>query len=241
MKAFLLAGGLGTRLRPLTDSTAKCLLPVQGTPMLQIWFDICRQYGIDEVLINVHSHGDAVRKFIHEQKDGPRMRLFEETELLGSAGTVRANQEWVSEEGCFWVFYADVLTTTNLNRMLAFHDSRAQIATIGVYEVPDPSRCGVVQVDERGVVIDFVEKPKTPAGNLAFSGLLLATPALLNYIPEIVPVDLGFHVLPRIVGRMAAYQISDFIVDIGTLETYRAAQNTWPGRSQSQTQGVARV
>ena len=241
MKAFLLAGGLGTRLRPLTDSTAKCLLPVQGTPMLQIWFDICRQYGIDEVLINVHSHGDAVRKFIHEQKDGLRMRLFEETELLGSAGTVRANQEWVSEERCFWVFYADVLTTTNLNRMLAFHDSRAQIATIGVYEVPDPSRCGVVQVDERGVVIDFVEKPKTPAGNLAFSGLLLATPALLNYIPEIVPVDLGFHVLPRIVGRMAAYQISDFIVDIGTLETYRSAQNTWPGRSQSQTQGVARV
>ena len=241
MKAFLLAGGLGTRLRPLTDSTAKCLLPVQGTPMLQIWFDICRQYGIDEVLINVHSHGDAVRKFIHEQKDGLRMRLFEETELLGSAGTVRANQEWVSKERSFWVFYADVLTTTNLNRMLAFHDSRAQIATIGVYEVPDPSRCGVVQVDERGVVIDFVEKPKTPAGNLAFSGLLLATPALLNYIPEIVPVDLGFHVLPRIVGRMAAYQISDFIVDIGTLETYRAAQNTWPGRSQSQTQGVARV
>ena len=241
MKAFLLAGGLGTRLRPLTDSTAKCLLPVQGTPMLQIWFDICRQYGIDEVLINVHSHGDAVRKFIHEQKDGLGMRLFEETELLGSAGTVRANQEWVSKERSFWVFYADVLTTTNLNRMLSFHDSRTQIATIGVYEVPDPSRCGVVQLDERGVVIDFVEKPKTPAGNLAFSGLLLATPALLNYIPEIVPVDLGFHVLPRIVGRMAAYQISDFIVDIGTLETYRAAQNTWPGRSQSQTQGVARV
>ena len=241
MKAFLLAGGLGTRLRPLTDSTAKCLLPVQGTPMLQIWFDICRQYGIDEVLINVHSHGDAVRKFIHEQKDGLRIRLFEETELLGSAGTVRANQEWVSKEPSFWVFYADVLTTTNLNRMLSFHDSRTQIATIGVYEVPDPSRCGVVQLDERGVVIDFVEKPKTPAGNLAFSGLLLATPALLNYIPEIVPVDLGFHVLPRIVGRMAAYQISDFIIDIGTLETYRAAQNTWPGRSQSQTQGVARV
>jgi NDP-sugar pyrophosphorylase family protein len=125
--------------------------------------------------------------------------------------------------------------------MLVFHDSRAQIATIGVYEVPDPSRCGVVQVDERGVVIDFVEKPKTPAGNLAFSGLMLATPALLNFIPESVPVDLGFHVLPQIVGRMAAYQISDFIVDIGTLETYQAAQHAWPGRSQSQRQGAVRA
>jgi mannose-1-phosphate guanylyltransferase len=241
MKAFLLAGGLGTRLRPLTDSTAKCLLPVQGTPMLQIWFDICRQYGIDEVLVNVHSHSDAVRKFIHGHQDSLTVRLFEETSLLGSAGTVLANREWVNKERSFWVFYADVLTTTNLNRMLAFHDSRDQIATIGVYEVPNPSRCGVVQVDERSVIIDFVEKPKSPVGNLAFSGLMLATPALLNFIPESVPVDLGFHVLPQIVGRMAAYRIPDFIVDIGTLETYQVAQDTWPGPSQSQKQGVVRA
>ncbi|MBZ5501610.1 MAG: nucleotidyltransferase family protein [Acidobacteriia bacterium] len=241
MKAFLLAGGLGTRLRPLTDSTPKCLLPVQGTPLLQIWFDICRQYGIDEVLINVHSHGDAVRRFIDEHKDSLRVRLFEETTLLGSAGTVLANREWVDKERSFWVFYADVLTTANLNQMLAFHCSRGQIATIGVYEVPEPSRCGIVQVDERGVVFDFVEKPKAPVGNLAFSGLMLATPALLKFIPDNYPVDLGFHVLPQIVGRMAAYRIPEFLIDIGTLETYRAAQDIWPGRSPSQEQGGFRV
>jgi mannose-1-phosphate guanylyltransferase len=234
MKAFLLAGGHGTRLRPLTDSTPKCLLPVHGIPLLQIWFDIFREYRIEEVLINVHSHGDAVRRFIDEHKVNLKVRLFEESILLGSAGTVLANREWVNKERSFWVFYADVLTTTNLNQMLAFHDSRGQIATIGVYEVPDPSRCGIVQVDERGVVIDFVEKPKAPIGNLAFSGLMLARPALLNFIPDICPVDLGFHVLPQIVGRIAAYQIPDFLIDIGTLETYGAAQKTWPGFSQSQ-------
>lgn len=241
MKAFLLAGGLGTRLRPLTDSTPKCLLPVQGTPLLQIWFDICRQYGIDEVLINVHSHGDAVRRFIDEHKDSLRVRLFEETTLAGSAGTVLANREWVDKERSFWVFYADVLTTANLNQMLAFHDSRGQIATIGVYEVSDPSRCGIVQVDDNDVVRDFVEKPQTPVGNLAFSGLMLATPALLDEIPDTSPVDLGFHVLPQIVGRMAAYRIPDFLIDIGTLETYRAAQDIWPSRSQPQKQGGCRV
>ncbi|SRR5882724_11189482 len=241
MKAFLLAGGLGSRLRPLTDSTPKCLLPVQGIPLLQIWFDIFRQYNIDEVLINVHSHGDAVRRFIDDHKDGLKVRLFEENTLLGSAGTVLANREWVNKERSFWIFYADVLTTTNLNQMLTFHNSRGQIATIGVYEVPDPSRCGIVQVNEQGVVLDFVEKPKAPAGNLAFSGLMLATPALLNFIPDNCPVDLGFHVLPQIVGRMAAYRIPDFVIDIGTLETYRIAQQSWPGHSQSQKQGEFRV
>jgi mannose-1-phosphate guanylyltransferase len=237
MKAFLLAGGLGTRLLPLTDKTPKCLLPIQGTPILQIWFDNCCQNGVDEVLINVHSHGQEVRQFIEGNHGGLRVHLFEEVELLGSAGTVRANRDWVSSEKCFWVFYADVLTATNLNEMFTFHESCGQIATIGVYEVPEPSRCGIVQVDERGVVRDFVEKPQKPVGNLAFSGLMLATPALFDFIPDSYPVDLGFHVLPQIVGRMAAYRIPDLLIDIGTLETYRIAQNLWPGRSQSQKQG----
>lgn len=69
----------------------------------------------------------------------------------------------------------------------------------GLYDVPDPSRCGIVEVDDNGVVRDFVEKPRTPVGNLAFSGLMLATPALLDVIPDTIPVDLGFHVLPQIV------------------------------------------
>ena len=233
MKAFLLAGGHGTRLRPLTDRTPKCLLPIQGTPMLHIWFEICRQYGIDEVLINIHSHGDAVRSFIRDCKGGLQVRLFEETALLGSAGTVLANREWVNTEPFFWVFYADVLTTTHLDQMQIFHSDRGQIVTIGVSEVPDPSRCGIVQVDGNDIVRDFEEKPKLPRGNLAFSGLMLATPALLDEIPNTNPVDLGFHILPKVVNRMAAYRISDYLIDIGTLETYQAAQKQWPGFSKS--------
>ena len=234
MKAFLLAGGLGTRLRPWTDTTPKCLLPIRGTPILQIWFTLCRQFGIEEVLINLHSHGDVVRKFVEEHADGLRIRLFEESALLGSAGTILANRDWVREENSFWVFYADVLTTTNLTQILDFHNSHRQIATIGTYEVPNPSRCGIVQVDNGGIVRDFVEKPKVPISNLAFSGLMLATAALLDEIPDTSPVDLGFHVLPKLVGRMAAYRIPDFLIDVGTLETYQTAQESWPGLSQSQ-------
>ena len=234
MKAFLLAGGFGTRLRPLTDSTPKCLLPVRGIPMLQIWFELCRGYDIDEVLINIHCHGKAVRKFIEERKDDLEVRVFEEEALLGSAGTILANRNWVSEENSFWIFYADVLTTTDLNRMLAFHERHNQVATIGVYDVLDPTRCGIVQLGDNGLVRDFVEKPKVPIGNLAFSGLMVDSPAFLDVIPYLCPVDLGFHVLPQLVGRMAAYRIQDFLIDVGTLETYRTAQETWPGLSHSQ-------
>jgi mannose-1-phosphate guanylyltransferase len=234
MKAFLLAGGLGTRLRPLTDSTPKCLLPIQGTPLLQIWFDICRRFDINEILINVHSHGDAVRAFIAENTGDLRVQLFEEAMLLGSAGTISANREWIAEEDCFWVFYADVLATVNLFQMLAFHRQQGQPATLGVYEVPEPSRCGIVQVDAENRVTGFVEKPSAPIGNLAFSGLLLATPALLDVIPDKIPADLGFDVLPKMIGRMSAYRISDFVIDIGTLDTYRAAQQMWSDRAQAQ-------
>ena len=238
MKAFLLAAGLGTRLRPLTDRMPKCLLPVQGIPMLKIWFALCERFGVDEVLINVHSHAEAVRNFVEENKGTIKACVSEETALLGSAGTILANRDWVNKENSFWVFYADVLTTTNLKRMLEFHNSRGQVATIGVYEVPDPSRCGIVQVDNHGVVRDFVEKPQAPNGNLAFSGLMLATPALFEVIPETTPVDLGLHILPQIVGRMVAYRISDFIIDIGTLDTYRAAQIRLAGTFSTSKNGV---
>ncbi|MGB7846092.1 MAG: FkbM family methyltransferase [Candidatus Acidiferrum sp.] len=96
--------------------------------------------------------------------------------------------------------------------------------------------------DQTGVRKILVNpKPKAPVGNLAFSGLMLATPALLDFIPDTCPVDLGFHVLPQIVGRMAAYRIQDFLIDIGTPETYRAAQELWPARLRAQGQGGMRV
>jgi mannose-1-phosphate guanylyltransferase len=238
MKAFLLAGGLGSRLRPLTDGTPKCLLPIQGIPMLKIWLTLCRKFNVNEVLINVHSHGNAVRDFLDKNTDGIRVRLFEETVLLGSAGTILANRNWVGDEKSFWVLYADVLTATNLNEMLTFHNHHGQIATIGVYEVPNPSRCGIVQIDSNDVVCEFIEKPQSPRGNLAFSGLMLATPAVLDVLSSTNAVDLGFHVLPRMVGRMAAYRISEFIIDMGTPETYREAQLMWPGLSRVQQEHI---
>ena len=229
MKAFLLAAGQGTRLRPITDTVPKCLVPICGKPMLRIWMDICHKAGVDEVMVNLHTHADSVRHWLQANTNGVRVRLAEEETLLGSAGTLLTNRDWVASEPCFWILYADVLTNTNLSAMRDFHVSRNPVATMGLYQVPDPTRCGIASFDEQMVIREFVEKPAHPTSSWAFSGLMLGTPAFLDEIPSRYPVDLGFDVLPRLVGRTLAYPISDYLLDIGTLENYRAAQNSWPG------------
>jgi len=235
MKAFLLAAGHGTRLRPYTDSVPKCLLPIQGVPMLEIWLSLCREYGISDVLVNTHAHSDAVVDFVGKWRDGIRVTVIEEPQLFGSAGTLRENRAWLGSDDKFWVFYADVLTRTNLNAMLEFHSSQSA-ATLGVYSVPDPGRCGIVCTDQDQVITDFVEKPDVPKSHLAFAGIMIGTAELLHAIPEKSGSDIAFDVLPRLVGRMRAFQISEFLMDIGTLENYQAAQRTWPGLAESHSE-----
>jgi mannose-1-phosphate guanylyltransferase len=229
VKAFLLAAGHGTRLRPLTNTIPKCLVPIRGTPILEIWLEVCRRAGIDEVLVNAHAHADAVRKFLGSKKYGLEIRIFEEPVLLGSAGTIIANRDWIAGESSFWILYGDVLTSADLTKMLDFHSRRQPVGTIGLYRARNPSQCGVVSFDADFVVREFVEKPPQPKSDWAFTGLMIATPELLHDIPLRCPVDLGFDVLPQLVGRILAYPISDFLMDIGSLEQLQTAQNTWPG------------
>jgi mannose-1-phosphate guanylyltransferase len=226
MKAFLLAAGHGTRVRPITDEIPKCLVPIRGKPMLQIWMDVCRAAGIDEVMVNLHTHASA-STWIGRNKNGIRVHLAEEPDLLGSAGTLFANRNWVASEDCFWVLYADVLTNSDLRKMYKLHVAKHPVATLALYQVSDPSRCGVVSFDEFMVIQDFVEKPQNPTSNWAFAGILIGTPELLNDIPPRYPADLGFDVLPRLTGRMLAYPITDYLLDVGTLENYEIAQRTW--------------
>jgi mannose-1-phosphate guanylyltransferase len=208
MKAFLLAAGHGTRLRPLTDTMPKCLVPIRGVPLLKIWLDLCRSHEIDEVLINVHAHADAVRAFVSGTHTGVTVTVSEEKVLLGSAGTLVANRAWLQSDSSFWIFYSDVLTAARLDPLLSIHrEYPDHLASLGVYQVPDPRRCGIVTLDERGIVRGFVEKSENPPGCLA---------------------DIGFHVLPQLVGRMGAVPINEFLLDIGTMDNYRKAQEVWP-------------
>jgi len=229
MKAFLLAGGHGTRLRPLTDSVPKCLVPIRGKPLLDIWLELCARSGITEVLINLHAHSREIQRHLEGKECPVNVRLIHEEQLLGSAGTLAANRAWIGSDRAFWILYSDVLTNTNLRRMSEFHHAHEGIATLGLYQVPDPSRCGVAVTDREGVVVSFEEKPQTPRSNWVFSGLMVAGPGIFDLIPPCVPADIGFHLLPHLLGKTYGYPIADYLLDIGTLSNYQMAQITWPG------------
>ena len=232
MKAFLLAAGNGTRLRPFTDSTPKCLLPVRGVPLLRIWLENCRAAGITEVLVNAHAHADKVREFAATQDAGVAVHLVEERELLGSAGTLVENRSFVAGEEAFFVLYGDVLTDTDLRALMAFHLERNGLATLGLHRTEHPAQCGIATLDDQDTVLEFVEKPASPQSPWAFSGLMVAGPEILERVPAARPADLGFHLLPRLAGRMSAYRIPGYLLDIGTPQNYAAAQTSWPGLFQ---------
>ena len=237
MKALILAAGSGTRLRPLTDIVPKCLLPIQGVSLLEIWLNNCQAAGITDVLVNAHAHRAAVREFAERQKSGVRVSIAEEPQLLGSAGTLAENRGFVAGENAFFVLYGDVLTNIDLRRMLAFHRQKNLVATLGIYQVADPTRCGVVSMDEDNVIQKFVEKPAQPVSNWAFSGLMICGREIFDFLPDRRPADIGFDLLPKMAGKMAGYRISEYLIDIGTSENYQAAQRSWPGLTRSQRTG----
>ena len=203
MKAFLLSGGLGERLRPLTDTIPKCLAPIGGEPLLAIWLDLCQRYLVTEVLINVSRHADIVAAFIEKGAWNLDITLVRESEPIGNAGTVLAHRDFVGQDESFFVMYTDNLTNVALDKLAAFHATHDGPLTMGLFRTPAPEASGIVQLREDGLVTAFEEKPASPRGNLANAGIYVARQSLFDAIPATgAVVDFGRDVFPRLVGRM---------------------------------------
>jgi mannose-1-phosphate guanylyltransferase len=228
MNVFLLAGGLGTRLRPLTNHIPKCLVPVRGRPLIDYWFDLFDGLGVDEVLVNVHHLPDLVEAHFVGHPWQDRVRLFQEPELLGSAGTVRANHDFVGDDD-FLVCYADNLTDTDLSVIWKRHQLGDSVLTMGLFHTPFPKECGIATLDDEGLIVDFVEKPEKPASDLANAGIYAVSSGIFEVIgDQPPPVDFGFDAIPKLIGRMAGIAIDGFLMDVGTPERYEAVQRLWP-------------
>lgn len=230
MKAVLLAAGLGTRLRPLTDTVPKCLVEVGGRTLLDIWLDAFAVAGVEQVLVNTHHLPDRVEAHL-ALRDGapPSVRTVQEPELLGSAGTLLANRHLFEEEELLIAVNADNLTDFDLRELIEAHRREDTMATITVFRAPDPTRCGILEVCD-GLITGFEEKPAAPRSDLANAGIYAFRPDVLDLIEAPPPRDIGYDLLPRLVGRARAVSIGDaYFTDIGTHEALGRARLEWQG------------
>jgi mannose-1-phosphate guanylyltransferase len=230
MKAFLLAAGVGSRLRPITDTIPKCMVPIDDRPLLDIWLDAFRRAGVDEVLVNVHHMPDVVRSYLAGRPGPPVVRTVFEPELLGSAGTLEANRQWVADEAFFLACNADNLTDFDLEDLVNAHRAGGTVATLTAFHSQTPSAGGVIELSARGRVIGFTEKPGNPASDLVNAGMYAFSPEVLDEISQPAPADIGYHLLPLLVGRAQAVPVEGYFRDIGTPEAYRLAREEWPVR-----------
>lgn len=231
MKAFLLAAGVGSRLRPLTDVVPKCMLPIDGRPLIEIWLDALGRAGVDEVMVNLHHLPRAVTSYLEQRVEPPTVFTVFEPVLLGSAGTLRANRDWIRQEEAFLVCYADNLTDFDLRLLVDAHLGSGDIATWALFRSDEPWRCGIAELDEHRKVISFVEKPAEPTTNLANAGLYVFHPGVIDLIRGPLPRDIGYDLLPHLVGRSRGVTVEGYFRDIGTPDSYRMAQLEWRSKA----------
>jgi mannose-1-phosphate guanylyltransferase len=231
VKAFLLAAGVGSRLRPITDTIPKCMVAIDGRPMLDIWLDAFAAAGVDEVLVNLHHLPDVVRHHIAARTEFPTVRMVFEPELLGSAGTLVANRRWLDGEEMFLACNADNLTDFDLRSLVDEHREHGAVATLTVFHSENPSAGGVVEADHAGTVTGFAEKPSAPVSDLVNAGIYALHPSVLTEIDGPPPRDIGYNLLPRLVGRARVMLVEGYFRDIGTVEAYQQAQREWPVRA----------
>lgn len=226
VKALLLAGGLGTRLRPLTDTVPKCLIEIGGRPLLDYWVAALKAAGIREALINTHHLPEPVRAYIAQCNAAGDMALTEafEPALLGSAGTVHANRGWAEGAEEIVVIYADNLSDVDLAALLEFHHSHTDPMTMALFHTPYPEKCGIAALDDAYRVTEFVEKPKEPRSDLANAGLYVLDAAAWREIADMNVFDFGFDVIPAFVGRMRGFAHTGYHRDIGTPDSLAQAR-----------------
>lgn len=229
MRCMLLAAGLGTRLRPLTLRTPKCLVPVRGRPLLQWWLELLERHGCTEVRMNTHCLADQVDAFVRDYAGPMRLSTVHEEPLLGSAGTLRRNRDFFPTGDPVLVVYADNLTNADLGVLWQEHLRAGRALTVGLFRPDDLRLTGVVELGPEQCIVGFEEKPQVPRGVWANAGLYVMEGGVVDALTAKDPADIAQDLLPHWVGRATGVPILGYLRDIGTPESYAAAQEEWRG------------
>lgn len=221
MRAILLAAGLGTRLRPLTDTVPKCLVPVGGEVLLDMWLRRLAEAGVDRVLVNLHHLADIVRRHVAASRWAELVEFVDEPVLLGTAGTLVANRAFL-QDGDGLLVHADNYCTASLGGFIGAHRNRPAGCTMTMmtFETRQPRECGIVTTDARGVMVAFDEKPAEPNGTTANAAVYVLSPDLYGPLEGVT--DFSTEVVARSVGAVFTWPADGELVDIGTMERYGA-------------------
>src|SRR5579864_2826480 len=223
MQALILAGGEGTRLRPLTSTIPKPVVPLANRPHLAFMIDWLARHGVDEVILSCGFMAEGVRRVLGEGESlGVHIRYVEEPTPLGTGGALRYAGELLT--GRFLMLNGDVLSDFDLTAQLEAHERTGASATLALYPVEDPSAYGLVRLNDDGTVREFVEKPRPEESdsNLINAGAYVLEPSVLDDMaPPGTNISIERDVFPRLVGRgLHGFIGEGYWLDIGTPERY---------------------
>ena len=223
MRAVLLAAGLGTRLRPLTDRIPKCLVPIQGKPLLDIWCESLLSSGVEKILINLHYMREVVEEHIQSSSYKKQVQTVFEPVLLGTAGTLVANKEFFKGDDGILV-HADNYSEVDVYELIKMHTQRPPscLMTMLAFRTTTPQTCGILEVDNENILQQMFEKSAEDHGNLANGAMYVLSPELVSSLKN--EADFSNQVIPRFIQRIFVVETNKIYIDIGTPETYRLAQ-----------------
>ncbi len=227
MKALILIGGLGTRLRPLTWTTPKPLLPIANRPFLEYQLDLIKRHGIKEVIFCVSYLSHVFEDYFGSGKKwGLKIEYVHEKKPLGTGGAIKNAQALINEP--VLIFNGDILTDINLTAMRKFHEQNKSLVTIALSRVKDPTIYGLVETDKKGRIEKFVEKPSWDevTVNTINSGVYLFEPEVLDFIPKGLNFSVERGLFPDLLIKkhpLFGYIFKGYWLDIGSVEKYLQA------------------
>ncbi len=223
LKAMVLAAGVGSRLEPISSHLPKPLVPVLNRPVMEHILLLLQKHGITDVISNTHHMAEHLQAHFKENPlPNMNLQFFEESELSGDAGGVRAAHDFLAAD-TFVVIMGDLITNANISALIAEHKQKKAIATIAVKEVKDVTRFGVMKRDSNGFIQAFQEKPQAheAISNEISTGIYILEPAIFEHIPATGVVGFGRQIFPSLVSNNLPVLGSELIghwSDIGTLQ-----------------------
>ena len=222
MEAIILAGGFGTRLKPLTYTRAKSLLPILNKPMISHLIESLPD-EVDKIVLAVNYRKDQIEKYFKKNDYGKKIIVNDEPKPLGTGGATKFAEKHIT--GRFFVLNSDIICSIDLEKMIKFHEKNNSVSTISLWPVKNVSEFGVADVKDNGRIVRFVEKPKPEdaPSNFINAGAYLLEPEVLDYIETGRLVSMEKEIFPRIIkdtGRFYGFKFEGYWMDIGRISSY---------------------